>query len=38
MIEGELPIEKLTLTVGGETRSFDWKVTARPNAAASKSI
>ncbi|MGA3264315.1 MAG: GH116 family glycosyl hydrolase [Terracidiphilus sp.] len=38
MIEGELPIEKLALTVGGETRLLDWKVTARPNAAAIKSI
>ena len=38
MIEGELPIEKLALTVGGETRLLDWKVTARPNAAASKSV
>jgi uncharacterized protein (DUF608 family) len=38
MIEGELPIEKLALTVGGETRVIDWKVTARTNAAAVKSI
>jgi len=38
MIEGELPIEKLALTVGGETRLLDWKVTVRPNAAATKSI
>jgi hypothetical protein len=38
MIEGELPIEKLALTVGSETRLLDWKVTARPNAAAIKSI
>jgi uncharacterized protein (DUF608 family) len=38
MIEGELPIEKLALTVGGETRSLEWKVTARPNVAATKSI
>jgi len=29
MIEGELAIEKLALTVGGETRLLDWKVTAR---------
>ncbi len=38
MIEGELPIEKLALTVGGETRLLDWKVTARTNAAAVKSV
>jgi hypothetical protein len=38
MIEGELPVEKLVLTVGTETTSYDWRITARPNAAASKSI
>jgi uncharacterized protein (DUF608 family) len=38
MIEGELPIEKLALTLGGETRLLDWKVTARTNAAAIKAI
>jgi hypothetical protein len=38
MIEGELSIEKLALTLGGETRMLDWKVTARPSAAAIKSI
>jgi uncharacterized protein (DUF608 family) len=38
MIEGELPIEKLALTLGAETRMLDWKVTARPGAAAIKSI
>jgi hypothetical protein len=38
MIEGELPIEKLALTVGVETRMLDWKVTARPGAPAIKSI
>jgi hypothetical protein len=38
MIEGELPIEKLALTVGGETRMLDWKVTARTNAAAVKTV
>jgi uncharacterized protein (DUF608 family) len=38
MIEGELPVEKLVLTVGTETTSHDWRITARPNAAASKSI
>ena len=38
MIEGELPIEKLALTVGGETRMLDWKVIARTNAAVVKTI
>jgi len=38
MIEGELAIEKLALTVGGETKLLDWKVTARTNAATVKSI
>ncbi len=38
MIEGELPIEKLALTVGGETKVLDWKVTARTNAAVMKSV
>lgn len=38
MIEGELRIEKLALTLGGETRLLDWKVTARTNAAAVKAI
>jgi hypothetical protein len=38
MIEGELSVEKLALTVGGKTSSIDWKTTARPDAAAIKSI
>ena len=38
MIEGELLIEKLALTVAGETRLLDWKVTARTNAAAVKTV
>jgi len=38
MIEGELPIEKLALTLGGKTRLVDWKVTARANAAAIRAI
>jgi hypothetical protein len=38
MIEGELPIEKLALTVAGETRLLDWRVTARTNAAAIRTI
>jgi hypothetical protein len=38
MIEGELRIEKLVLTVGGETRVLDWKVTAGTGGAASRAI
>jgi uncharacterized protein (DUF608 family) len=38
MMEGELPIEKLALTVEGETRLLDWKVTARTGGAAIKRI
>jgi len=38
MIEGELPVEKLVLTVEGKANSIDWKTTARPDAAAIKSI
>ena len=38
MIEGELPIEKLVLTVAGQTSSIDWKITAGPGAPAIKSI
>jgi uncharacterized protein (DUF608 family) len=38
LIEGELPVEKLALTVGAETRLLDWRVTIQPNTAAIKSI
>jgi hypothetical protein len=38
MIEGELPIEKLVLTVRGETRLLDWKVTVRQASTVRKSI
>jgi hypothetical protein len=38
MIEGELPVEKLVLTVGGKTSLTDWNATARTNAPAIKSI
>jgi hypothetical protein len=38
MIEGELAIEKLALTLAGETRLLDWKVTAGTNAAATRLI
>jgi hypothetical protein len=34
MIEGELPIEKLHLSIGSEVNSIEWEVTTRPNAAA----
>jgi uncharacterized protein (DUF608 family) len=38
LIEGELPVEKLALTLGTETRLLDWAVTIRPNTKATKSI
>ena len=38
MIEGELPIEKLSLTDERGERLLDWKVTVRPDSAAIKSI
>jgi uncharacterized protein (DUF608 family) len=38
MIEGELAIEKLQFTDGEGMRSIDWKVTARPNAPATKTL
>ena len=38
VIEGELPIEKVVFADGDGTRSIDWKVTARPNAAAVKGL
>jgi hypothetical protein len=38
MIEGELPIEKMKLSIGSEYKSIDWKVTARPNSTAVLSI
>jgi uncharacterized protein (DUF608 family) len=38
MTEGELLIEKLLYTDAEGTRSLDWKVTARPNAPAIKSL
>jgi uncharacterized protein (DUF608 family) len=38
VIEGELPIERVQFTEGDGSRTVDWKVTARPNAAATKSL
>jgi hypothetical protein len=38
MIEGELPVEKLVLTVGADTRLLHWKIMARPNATATKLV
>jgi hypothetical protein len=38
VIEGELPVEKLVLTVGGKASSIDWSTIARPDSAAIKSI
>jgi hypothetical protein len=38
MIEGEMQIERLVLSNGTESRSIEWKVTVRPNAATIISI
>ena len=38
MIEGQLLVEKLVLTVEGQTNSIDWRITAGPDAPAIKSI
>jgi hypothetical protein len=38
IIEGELPIEKLTLTDGDSTHTVDWKITVRPGAVVTKSL
>jgi uncharacterized protein (DUF608 family) len=38
LIEGELPVDKLALTIGGQTRLLDWNITIRPNATVIKSI
>jgi uncharacterized protein (DUF608 family) len=38
VIEGELPVEKLILTLRGQTSSIDWKITAGPDAPAIKFI
>ena len=34
IIEGELTVERLVLTENQATRSFDWKVSVRPDAVA----
>jgi uncharacterized protein (DUF608 family) len=36
VLEGELPLEKLVLTDGTQTRIFDWKTTARPDTSVVK--
>ena len=38
LIEGELPVEKLALTDGAQTQSFDWKATVQAGASAIKNI
>ncbi len=38
MIEGELPIEKLVVTVGAQTKSIDWNITILPDVPSIKSI
>ena len=38
VMEGELPLEKLVLTDGTQTRTLDWKTTVRPDAPAIKKI
>lgn len=38
VIEGELPIEKLMLTHGLQSRTLDWKTTVRPDVPAIKSF
>jgi uncharacterized protein (DUF608 family) len=38
LLEGRLPLEKLVLTDGAQTRSLEWKTTIEPGTAAIKSI
>jgi uncharacterized protein (DUF608 family) len=38
IIEGELVVEKIVIAEGEGTRSFEWKITVRPDAAGSKEI
>jgi uncharacterized protein (DUF608 family) len=38
VIEGELPIERVQFTEGDGSRIIEWKVTARPNVPAIKSL
>ena len=36
LLEGELPLERLILTDGGQTKVLDWKTTVRADAPATK--
>lgn len=36
LLEGELPLEKLVLTEGGQKRVLEWKITVRPSEPAMK--
>jgi hypothetical protein len=38
LLEGVLPLEKLVLTDGAQTQSFDWKTTVQAGASAIKNI
>ena len=38
LLEGVLPLEKLVLTDGAQTQSFDWKTTVHAGASAIKNI
>jgi hypothetical protein len=38
MIEGELQVDQIVLTHGPRTRALDWRVTARQNAPAVRSL
>ena len=36
LLEGELPLERVVLTEGGQTKVLDWKTIVRPDASATK--
>jgi len=36
LLEGELPLETVVLTEGGQTKVMDWKISVRPDAPATK--
>jgi len=38
VIEGELHVERLVLTIGSQTHTIEWNITARPGAAAVKNL
>jgi hypothetical protein len=38
LLEGELPLEKLVLADGKQTRNLEWKTTVRPDAPAIKTL